>query len=150
MLKSRGFTAVEVVLVLVVVGALGFAGWTWWSMQQNQEESVKQTQTSQQAEPDHELESSIEEVGEDEYLIKGVVTATFNDKPVDGDAGVVIDDQYRVTTEVARENQLMEETPKGEAEQLEEGDEAEALVLQESDDSYTIYGKEKYYLKKSN
>ncbi len=33
--------------------------------------------------------------------LRGVVTDVFNNLPVDGDAGVIIDDKYRVTTDIA-------------------------------------------------
>lgn len=39
-INNRGFSAVEILLIVVVVGVLGFAGWWVWNRNDNQQQQV--------------------------------------------------------------------------------------------------------------
>lgn len=64
MRTSNGFTAMEVILVLVVIATLGFAGWTWWSMQQAEESintaQVENEKTQEEAQELQQEESTLD------------------------------------------------------------------------------------------
>lgn len=89
--------------------------------------------------------------GENTYRISGVVTEVFDDREVDGDAGVVINDIYRVVTDVARDmpEEVYGARIWGAIDSVVPGDSVDVLARKERDPhGYILEGSESLYLKK--
>lgn len=76
--------------------------------------------------------------------LRGVVTGFFDERPVDGDAGVIIDDKYKIITAIAR-NANISEDYWGTADDVQEGDVVAIFADYVSEDRFTIGGEEGHF-----
>lgn len=73
--------------------------------------------------------------------LRGTVTGFFDERPVDGDAGVIIDDKFRIITAIARDANLSEDYW-GIADDVQEGDVVAIFADYVSENRFTIGGEE--------
>lgn len=81
MKNNRGFSVIEVLLVLVIIGLLAFAGWTVYKNNDSEENSNAQTGTTQQTAPVVESTEDLTEA--EEFLETADVDAELDTSEID-------------------------------------------------------------------
>jgi hypothetical protein len=146
-LNQRGST---VIVIAVAVGVLAIACFVFLRMT-TLKKSVTKPQPSILKTEQSETKSDYQALANDEVKLSGTVTGKYDDRPMDGDAGVIIDRKYRVLTDVGGDLSVEQRAnlAVGKAETVNIGDKVEVYGKKTGlADKVTLVGNATYYLKK--